>query len=266
MIQVPQEFKPVINTVYPPNNFIEYERWFGERYNEEREREYLGVYWCAYQVNNDYGNDIVAMSKLQKFIDSLPRSKKYFTISQYDDSVGVDFKDLDVLQFNMSTNDGIGIPLMCQPHPFKFKHSNDYIANFIGNKTHPIRNSALKLINNSNYYVSFNNHDIESYCRIISKSTFTLCFRGYGKNSFRVAESMQFGSIPVVITDEFVNPFDLNFNDFGVIINSSESDYIDLILTNIDPMCIINKQDCLSSIYNDFYTYEGCYKKILTYL
>lgn len=262
MIEIPIEFRPTINTVYPPNNFTEYERWFGERYNENLSREYLGIYWCAYQVNHSYGQDKDAMYRLQEFIDSLPRSKRYFTISQYDDSVGVDFKDLDVLQFNMSKNTGITMPLMCEPHPYDFQFTKKYLANFIGSKTHPIRDNALSLINNPDYYISFENHSIEDYCRIISQSIFTLAFRGYGANSFRVAESLQYGSIAVVITDDLVNPFYLDFNEFGVVIKLEDSDKIDEILNSIPQSEIIKKQSRIPEIYSKYYTYEGSYKEI----
>src|SRR6476620_5596163 len=102
MIEVPQEFRPTINTVYPPSNFYEFERWFGDNYKENLDREYLGVYWCGYQVNNNYGQDVEAMYRLQSFVDSLPRDKRYFTVVQYDNGCGVDFKDLDIVTFGMS--------------------------------------------------------------------------------------------------------------------------------------------------------------------
>ncbi|MCL4419180.1 glycosyltransferase family 47 protein [Patescibacteria group bacterium] len=266
MIYVPDEFKPIINTVYPPNNVYEFERWFGDNYKENLEREYLGVYWCAYQVNNSYGQNKEAMYRLQQFIDNLPNDKKYFTISQYDDSVGVDFKGLDVLEFNMSKNSGVTMPLMCQPHTYFFSEEKKYLANFIGSKTHPIRDNAYSLINNNDYYISFEHHNIEDYCRIISQSIFTLAFRGYGSNSFRVTESLQYGSIPVVITDDFINPFFLDFNDFGVLIKSNEAHKIEEILNNIPTSEIYKKLSNINSVYKKYYTYEGAYKEILRIL
>jgi hypothetical protein len=266
MIEIPIEFKPTINTIYPPNNVIEFERWFGEMYNHSLHREYLGVYWCAYQVNNNYGQDKEAMNRLQSFIDSLPRDKKYFTISQYDDGVGVYFKDLDVLQFNMSKNIGVTIPLMCQPHPYTFTEKGKYYCNFIGSLTHPIREYAKQLTSNSLYYISFDNHSIEKYCEIIHNSTFTLAFRGYGANSFRVSESLQYGSIPVVITDEFINPFDLNFEEFGVFIKSEDAHRIEEILNSINVTDILYKQIKCKEVYERYYTYEGAYFKIINYL
>ena len=84
MIEVPIKYKPKINTVYPYENYIEYERWFGVVYDYYRiEREYLGVCWCGYSVNHSYGNDVEAMAELQSFVDSLPRHLKYFTFGKY---------------------------------------------------------------------------------------------------------------------------------------------------------------------------------------
>ena len=119
-METPIIFKQIINTVYPYENLIEFERWFDMNYIDNNyNRKYLDIYWCSYQVNNNYGNDLEAINKLQIYIDSLPRNEKYFTISQYDNGVGVDFKDLDVLQFNMSKNIGITIPLLCMQHSYK---------------------------------------------------------------------------------------------------------------------------------------------------
>ena len=142
----PEKFKQKINTVYPPNNFIEFERWFGERYAPLHEREYLDIYWTAYYVNNNYGQNKEAIVELQKYLNGLDVSKKYFAICQYDDGILNDISHLDLLQFNMSKNIGYPLPLIGQPHPYVFNEPKEYFANFIGNKTHPIRNEIEKLI------------------------------------------------------------------------------------------------------------------------
>ena len=111
MINVPSEFTPTINTIYPFENLFIFEDWVTRQYIPKTEREYLPIQWTAYHVNNSYGNDKQAIDKLQKYVDSLPRDKKYWTICQYDDGIIIDLKDLDVLQFSMSKKVGVEIPL-----------------------------------------------------------------------------------------------------------------------------------------------------------
>jgi hypothetical protein len=268
MIETPDWLRPRINTVYPPSNFTEFERWFGENYQGDvSDREYLPIYWCGYQVNHGYGKDAVAMARLQSFVDGLPADKKYFSISQYDDSVGVDFKGKDVLIFDMSktASNRVPIPLIGQPHPYKFSGEKKYLANFIGSRTHPIREKVFALAGTEGFYISDKPHDIETYCRIISESWFTLCPRGYGANSFRIAESLQYGSIPVYISDEFIEPF--NQQHFGLKRLEHHIPYLSsLLLEYLMEDDLDKSTGFYADAYNKYYTYEGCREQILKYL
>lgn len=268
MIKVPEIFQPQINVVYPPNNFVEFERWFGEKYNGcNTDRVYIKIYWCGYQVNNNYGNDLVSMKALQYFVDTLPNDLKYFTISQYDNGVGVDWKGKDVLEFNMSKTGGnmYPLPLIGQPHPYVFNEEKKYIANFVGGLTHPIREHAKTLIGKEGYYISFDRHSPEDYCRIIAQSIFTLCYRGFGLNSFRISEALQYGSIPVYISDEFIEPHNIDINEYGYKINESDLHKLQEILKGELPF-VSKLSSVLQCYYEQYFTYEGCYNKIINYL
>jgi len=262
MINIPSAFKPTINTIYPPNNLIEFERWFGENYKQSfGDREYLGIYWCAYQVNNNYGQDKKAMIELQNFIDDLPRDKKYFTISQYDDGCGVDFRDLDVLRFDMSKTGFIDIPLIGQPHPYKFIPNKKWLVSFVGSKTHPVREKIKVFEGMSDCYISFESHDPETYCRILNESIFCLCPRGYGANSFRISEAVQYKSIPVYYSDDFIIRSDCNFEKFGLLIKENE-DLLNVILS-INNSAIIEKQQNLEKAFDKYFSYQSVYNYIV---
>ncbi len=249
---------PHINVAYPPNNEIIFEEWFREIYKGcTTDRELVPALFTGYWVNNDYGNNLAARQGMQEFIDGLDRDKKWFTIIQYDDGALVDFKDLDVLQFNMSKQEGIMMPLICQPHPYKFIGPKKWFANFVGGKTHPIRETALSLKEKDGYFISFDHMNIEQYCRVLHESMFTLCYRGYGLNSFRIQEALQYGSIPVYISDKFIHPYSMNFDYFGVIIEAKDADKVDEILQSIPPEEVIKMQDRLQSVYESYYTYEA---------
>ena len=263
MINVPVQFQPIINTIYPPNNEIEFERWFFKNYTgDETGREYLPIFWCGYQVNHNYGNDVLAMNDLQQYVDSLSTNKKYFTVNQYDDGVGIYWKGKDVLEFNMSKV-GLNtypIPLLGQQHPYKFSGEKKYIANFVGSLTHPIREHAKSLIGNEDYYISFDRHEPYEYCKIISESVYTLCYRGYGLNSFRIAEAIQYNSIPVYISDEFINPYNIDFNEYGLTVKDNEVKYLEEML--LMTLAIRPYDETIKNLY----TYEGCRNKILEHL
>lgn len=257
-------FKPSINVAYPPFNEIIFEEWFLENYNGcKTDRELIPIHFTSFWVNNGYGNDSQAKLAMQSFIDSLPNDKKYQIICQYDDGVLIDWKDKDVLEFNMSKKVGVEMPLLCQPKPFLFSNKKTRFANFIGSRTHSIRNHADKLNGGMGYYISFEPHNIERYCEVISESLFTLCFRGYGLNSFRIAEAMQYGSIPVYISDEFIQPFDADFEQYGILIKEQDAHRIDEILNSISELEVYQKQSNIEKYYNEYYTYEGAFKKII---
>lgn len=260
-INIPIEFKTKINVDYPPENYNIFEEWVSENYTSNFERKYLPIHWTSYHVNNKYGTIKSVIKNLQNYIDILPRSEKYWTICQYDDGVLIDFKDLDILVFSMSKKLGVEIPLVCMPHSYKTKGKKDIFASFIGKETHPIRKHVLN-IKNQKYYVSKENHNIQKYCEVLDRSIFGLCPRGYGLNSFRTSECMQYDTIPVYISDEFINVFDENFEEYGVKINQDNANNIENILNNISEEEIKQKRNKIKEYYNKYYTYEGLIKNI----
>lgn len=280
MIHVPEQFNPHIRTDYPPNNTLIFEEWFypfyrsiiinehihgyngfkfvrdGERVLiEKSEREYLPVFWTSYHVNHDYGNNPIRRKHLQDFVDSLPRDKKLFTIVQYDDGCLVDFKDLDIKVFNMSTEDGFPIPLTCMDHPYQFHVKRDLFTSYVGSNTHPIRRNLRQYTNKR--------LDIKDYCELHARSVFSLCPRGYGANSFRIKEALQYGAIPVYISDVFIEPFNVPFDEYGVKITEQMIPMMDQILRSFTPEDIEQKRQRGRQVFKEFYQYEGLRDKIL---
>ena len=260
-VYVPIEFKPTINVIYPPENYTIFEEWVSNNYTSNFKRKYLPIHWTAYHVNNKYGGNKSMVKKLQDYIDSLPKNESYWTICQYDDGVLVDLKELDILVFSMSKKLGVEIPLVCMPHSYTKKGKKDIFASFIGKETHKIRKHILN-INNSKYYISKESHNIQKYCEIMDRSIFGLCPRGYGLNSFRTSECMQYDTIPVYISDEFINVFDENFEEYGIKINQEDASNIENILDSISEEEINQKRNKIKEHYNKYYTYEGIIKNI----
>lgn len=268
---VPKKFRPTIAFHYPPDNFQIFEEWFAMNYNlqhDKTEREYLPINFTGYLVNHSFGEDKNAVAELQKFTDSIDRSKKYYTICQFDLGCMVDFKDLDIIVFGMAGGRiDYCLPLICMPHKFEYQSHKTLFANFIGRKTHPVRSVLIDALKDKEgCYISEAKHDMSSYCSIISHSVFTICGRGFGNNSFRVQEALQYGSIPVIVSNERMEPHGIPFEKYGYFIDEKDADNVYEILKNKTIEDVTEKQSVLKHYYDTFFSYNGNKKIILEHL
>lgn len=274
IIDVPEKFRPKIKYKYPIDNEIIFEEWVYQNLKENEidktEYYYLPIFWTSYYVNNNYGKNKDAIRELQDYIDTLDKNKKYFTIYQYDDGIINDLSRLSVKNFGMSgKNIDYILPLICLPHNIKISSERDLLASYIGRTTHPIRKRIIDAVaEKSGYYISEHPHSISDYCLSLTHSVFTLCPRGYGQTSFRICEALEYGSIPVYISDEFLIPHinSIPFEEYGVIIKPHQIPNIDKILRSISQQEIKRKQDMLKKVYESYYTYEANKRIILANL
>lgn len=267
--QIPPHLKPMQFSRYPPDNAVTFERWYMNDWNasNERERIYLPIQWTALYCNNGYGNQTV-IKTVQKYLDSLDIKKKYYTIVQYDDGIlnSIDHLDIKICAMAGPRID-FSLPLLCTQHKFNFTipTKKKYVASFIGNLTHPIRVEIIEQLKNEpGYYVSTKHHDLKAYCEIIANSKYVLCPRGYGQSSFRIQETIDFGAIPVYISDEFIFPYNMPTFPFGVVLAPDMN--IDEAIKYVES----TDQDKIIRLCIDknraLFTYEGCKQEILTYL
>lgn len=256
-------FKEPIRAEHPPGNRPIFEEWFSNNYQEPHDRIYLDIWWTSFYVNNNYGNDPVAKQELQKYIDSLDKSKKYFCVLQYDDGILNDISGLDIKVFGSGGGRiDFPIPLICQPHPFKFDARIDIFASFAGSMTHPIRKRMMQLYRHK-YKMPQYHLKIDQYCALMARSIFSLAPRGYGQSSFRICEALQFGSIPVYISDHWIVPGNIDFNEYGVLIHNDEISNLDRILKGFTQAQIESKREAGRYYYEKLFTFEGCKNLIL---
>lgn len=269
---VPKHFMPHHKLCYPVDGFQPFEQWFYDNFStdfdspeQEIERIYLPIMWTAYYCNHSHGKSEREIEMLQLYLDSLDRSKKYFTILQYDDGIINDLKDLDILVIGVSEKCNKIIPLLSTPHQISFPNTNrKYLASFIGANTHYVREKILELRMEKDFYITEYNYNLYMFCKMMSMSTFALCPRGYGWQSFRVQEALQYGAIPVIIGDDaWLPPF---FREFCLTISDVNVKLIPDILKSISPERIrdyrISGQIALQSQYN----YLSQKRLILQYL
>jgi len=262
MIEVPESFQQVQSVEYPTGNKIPFERYFTNKFIELKPdtfRTYLSIHWTACYVNNGYGKD---KGELQTFLNSLDKSKKYFTIIQYDDGILEDVSGLDLLVYSMGCKRPgyYPLPLISQPinnNP-QVLVEKDISMSFYGANTHHVR----VLLFNSIYseYIKLESKPIEQYYDILKRSVFALCPRGYGITSFRLFEAMAFNCIPVYISDDFHEPFNLPFTEYGIKILPNQIKDIPDILSNVD---VTAMQAKVKHYYENYFVYSRCANSII---
>ena len=279
---VPNEFKVLTNHEYPPYNRTIFEEFFMYYYDMkiiDSIYTYLPIMWTNLYISRNYSNG--DMSDLQRYLDSLNRNKKYFTIIQYDDGILEDIKDLNIKIFGaggggyksdlMKTpekNLGYPIPLVCNPNPYIIRgRERDILCGFVGSfNTHPIRQKIRDL--KCKEFTLKDKTDYKIFADIMERSIFSLCPRGYGRTSFRICEALQYGSIPVYIYDKpwipWENEFD--FNEIGILIQESEIPNIFDILQSKTEEEIYQYIETGREIYREYFTFRGCADKIISKL
>jgi Exostosin family/Methyltransferase domain len=267
IVEVPEEFQQVQNIEYPKGNKIPFERYFNQIFLEERPgtlRKYLPIHWTSYYVNNKYGHDKEAIKKLQDFIDTLPKRDKFFTVVQYDDGILNDISGLDILVYSMGCNKPgyYPIPLLSQPlnsSPYDPDHLKYIEYSFIGQNTHSIRERLVKELGESEF-IKLEDIGPEKYRMILQHSKFAICPRGYGITSFRMFEAMSYGCVPLYVSDEFWEPFNIPFENYGIKIRPEEIKDIPKILKTID---VPKMQKKVEEYFKKYFVYSSCFENII---
>lgn len=180
------------------------------------------------------------------------------------------------IQTKFNTSRHINIPLLCSPHlkePVKETSNRTYLASFIGNlHIHPIRNAMDKTLSkHKNIVISdgkyLNPSDVKTFENLMKQSTFALCPRGYGNTSFRLVEAMEFGAIPVYISDVHTLPFkdDIDWNKCCVVVAEADLPklYDLLVKINDDIEKLSEMREYVYYVYTTYFTYEKCSNYIL---
>lgn len=250
---------------YPSDNAVTFERWFLNDWSgkDAQDRIYLPIQWTALYCNNGYGNSLI-VNTIQKFLNDLDTTKKYYTIVQYDDGIINAIDHLDIKVFAMAgPRIDYPLPLLCTPHKFNFAPDlkRDIFASFVGNYTHAMRAQMVdQLKGKEGYYISTKPHELRDYCQILARSKYALCPRGYGQSSFRIQEAIDFGAIPVYISDEHIVPYNFPFG-YGLMLGHDDIVNIEEILQEDAEMIrpIFRKE-------KELFTYAGCKHEILNHL
>lgn len=262
IVNVPTEFRFQDSYYYPIDNDPDFEYWLSTQIKDEDikgERIYLPITFTAFYKFNQYGENLDAIKRLQHFIDELDKSKKYFCINQWDNGILNDVSGLDIKVFSMAGKPmDYPLPLIAQPHKFKFENKErKFTACFLGANTHPIRNEIYKLHDVPGFLCQERKYPLEEYCRLLSDSVFSLSPRGFSSASFRCQESLQYQSIPVYVSDTFIEGHYIPFETYGIKINSEDVSKIPDILNSYSNLEIETLRMKGQETYFNFFTFEA---------
>lgn len=106
-------------------------------------------------------------------------------------------------------NDGIDIPLLSAPHPYRAGVEKKHLACFLGNMNMDGWRIRLRELAGSraDCRIEHANHGPEEFTTALLSSYIALAPRGQGAQSFRMYEGMQLGAVPLYIGDQDCRPF-----------------------------------------------------------
>ena len=147
------------------------------------------------------------------------------------------FKNLYVLNFNTSVNHErfIILPFWTIDDELVIEEKS-YLANLVCALNNNLRHILYDtLINQPNIYVS-KKISFENYKKVLSGSMFTFCPKGNGLSSYRFFESFHLNTIPILIADKVILPYEdeINYNDFIIRIDELHSNDFDYILKKLN--------------------------------
>ena len=273
---------PADYPTYPPYHKGDYlEEYFYKFYKNHKDTfdktgyTYIPVYWTSVYITSKN------KELLQPYLNWLPKDKKYFTVSQHDDAVQ-EILPPGTLSFEAGGNkNGIPLPLICSPIEKNLieEVNKDIFCSFVGTISH---NASARVKLYKTYYDDdsfyFNEprmwtdkvqqDHLKEFIYTTQRSIFSLCPRGYGKQSFRFYEVLQLGSIPVFIYNPEWFPFQkyIDWSEFAVCIHEDEIPSLKSKLESYSEKDIQNMLKRGKEVYQEFFTMEGMSKTILRYL
>lgn len=292
---IPEIFQPIYKSTYPEysegQNIEEiFHQLFLKVFTTiDTEYIYLPIYWTSYYVINNYGANI---SPLLKYIKTLDKTKKYFTIVQYASGIYVENQIDNILVFSAGggglnkkeecvreeiffnlkrhifygNTSQYAIPLICYPiFPVDILVRQIYCS-FMGRyDTHRCRIKMKNELNNHDNFLFFDSIGFQEYKNLLNTSVFTLAPRGYGYTSFRIYEAILAGSIPIYIwQNKKVLPFEdiLHWEEFSIIIEENEIKNLPEIMKKCDIQKMQKKIQEVRQYFNFDYTFKYIKSKI----
>lgn len=170
-------------------------------------------------------------------------------------------------------------------NPFFNKNNRPYLYSFLGELSHiylpqtHIRNQIKLLQQKPDIFIGSNvsidlrralriNYFTKNDYELVSRnSIFTLAPAGYGRWTYRFFQAIQWGSIPVLISDDYVKPFEdtIPYDDFCITLPEKEVQNLDSTIRSFSHQEIQRLQNALEKNQHHF-TYTEFFRKVCTLL
>jgi hypothetical protein len=256
---------------------------------------YLPIFWTSYYILHDFADK---SGELSNWIHSLDKSKKYFTIVQFDAGIYVQNYDIDIMVFTAGgggLNIGNGdleqdecmrkvhyhdvirtvfcgnkgtydIPLLCLPEIPLLNLEKDIYCSFMGRMdTHTLRMDIRNTLQNNPKFQFWETVDYDTYKNTLNRSIFSLAPRGFGYTSFRLYEAIAVNSIPIYVwEDKICLPFEdeINWYDFCIVIHISKIHELEEILNKVDIPKMQMRVAEIKKVFTFTYTTDYIIRKI----
>ena len=208
---------------------------------------------------------------------SLNRSFLYVTVSQNDDGVeGRDGKFLPDNVFVVSAGGKGHVPFLLFGRSLdpleNLSGATDYDTVFMGSQgTHPVREALCERLTTlrERFYVGKS----DDWVGVYATSKTVLCPRGWGRNSFRMTETVQLGLIPVyVFNDVCWLPYygALPWEKLGYILKLDGSDgkfksFLSF-LENLTEEELVARRKAIRRLYHSHFTVNGSLRQLSQFL
>lgn len=142
------------------------------------------------------------------------------------------------------------------------------IASFQGVGSHPVRDLMKQIANGTTIVVNFVTRDRyagkvdaadaatdHEFGRLLARSNFAFVPRGDALFSYRLAEVMSFGCIPIILSDGWVLPFDriLAWQDLALRVHADAIAHLPQVLAGFTPDQIVSRQRRVLAAYEQHF-------------
>lgn len=199
--------------------YLELLEFWGQRHKVKDVLRYYSIKYPNNKIIVTWNHDIDA-AHVFGFIDEFPNLR----VLNFNTSI--DHSQFIILPFWTIDDD----PIFCE---------KKYLANLVCSFNNPIRKTLRNsLQQHSEIFVS-EKVSYSDYRNILSSSKFTFCPKGLGLSSYRFFESFHSNSIPILIADNVILPYnkELNYDEFIIRIpekKCNDSQFILETLNNVD--------------------------------
>ena len=141
---------------------------------------------------------------------------------------------------------------------------NDCVIN-IKNKWHFHDIVYEKQINDNNINLDHMKNNEMEYSELLLNTTFSLCPNGTGPNTIRFWESLSYGCIPVLLSNEHKLPNFIHWDDICILYNDRDITELYKYLKSFTKTDIELRSKKCKQVFNEYFSKENFYKTIENY-